>query len=63
MTPLHNPIIGYCPKCQETVTGNPVDYGIGAYEYWGCKGVQTDIHIECPDCDSELEDVEEVYYD
>jgi len=54
------PIKGFCPHCNDTVSGKPIDVGIGTYEYWGCKGVDKQIVIVCEDCDVELEDAEEI---
>lgn len=32
-------VAGWCESCQQPCTGVWVDTGIGAYEYWGEKGV------------------------
>lgn len=38
-----------CAACGQPAKGRDVDFGIGAYEFWGCKGVDTDVqHVsEC----------------
>ena len=53
-------IKGWCENCNDMVTGKQIDVGIGAYEYWGCKGVDKQIVVVCDECDGELEDVEEI---
>jgi len=42
------------------VTGKAIDVGIGAYEYWGYKGVDKQIVIVCDECEEPLEDFEEI---
>ena len=58
MKKKHYAAEGYCPQCDKRVSANFEDFGIGAYEYWGAKGVDTDIRAICPECESELDDVE-----
>jgi hypothetical protein len=49
---------GYCPACKCNVRAASVDFGIGSYEYWGCRGVHVDIREVCPDCEGDLLDAE-----
>jgi len=44
-----------CPHCHKDVEGKWVDEGIGAYEYWGAKGVHTQMDFVCEECDGPLE--------
>jgi len=37
--PDHDTNCVTCPECGETTHIVTVDYGIGAYEYWGAAGV------------------------
>jgi hypothetical protein len=48
--------MGYCPSCQCKVRPARVDFGIGSYEYWGCKGVHHDWRDVCPTCETEVTD-------
>ena len=45
---------GFCSDCKQECTGVPRDFGIGAYEFWGDKGVHKDVHIVSPCCESEV---------
>lgn len=47
---------GYCRECECNVQTVKMDFGIGSYEYWGCKGVHTDVRQVCPSCEGEVED-------
>jgi hypothetical protein len=51
---------GYCVACQCWTDAKRVDFGIGAYEYWGCKGVHHDWQEVCPECEGELLDEEPI---
>ena len=51
---------GYCPECDGDVSAVAIDNGIGAYEYWGAKGVHRDIQICCGVCGEVLEDFDEI---
>ena len=42
----------FCGCCGQPCSPRRVDNGIGAYEYWGCKGVHTQIDIESDCCDA-----------
>ena len=44
------PTEGYCNNCKKTVWIDPVDHGIGSYEYWGAKGIQKDVRATCTVC-------------
>jgi hypothetical protein len=45
----------YCPECQVNVRPVRRDFGIGGYEYWGCKGFHTDWRNVCPECETECQ--------
>jgi hypothetical protein len=45
-----------CPHCHEMAEGRWEDHGIGTYEYWGAKGVDTDIQWVCEHCGWQLPD-------
>jgi hypothetical protein len=45
----------FCKSCQKDVTPVPEDIGIGSYEFWGQRGVQSEIVMVCPECDEALE--------
>lgn len=47
---------GYCPECACNVESKRMDFGIGAYEYWGSKEVHKDIREVCPRCETEVLD-------
>ncbi|CAB3729939.1 hypothetical protein LMG22037_05490 [Paraburkholderia phenoliruptrix] len=47
---------GYCPECACNVEAKRMDFGIGAYEYWGSKEVHKDIRDVCPRCETEVLD-------
>lgn len=44
----------FCSYCDCDVHAVRVDEGIGAYEYWGSKGVHHDWRWHCPTCDEDL---------
>ena len=48
---------GDCPEHGE-VKAVWEDHGIGAYEYWGCKGVDRRMVAVCPECGQILDNVE-----
>lgn len=45
---------GYCQDCGCFVTAVLLDMGIGAYEFWGAKGVHRDERWVCPNCDGTI---------
>jgi hypothetical protein len=47
---------GYCEACGEYVTSIAIDEGIGFYEYWGCKGFDSQIFFVSPCCEADLLD-------
>ena len=51
-----------CPQCEKEVDVVMIDCGIGAYEYWGAKGVDTDLRPSCSICQEEL-DSQDVFWD
>jgi len=48
---------GDCPE-HGNVKAKWEDHGIGVYEYWGAKGVDTQWVAVCSECDEVLENVE-----
>jgi len=48
---------GDCPEHGQ-VPAKWEDHGIGAYEYWGSKGIDTQWVAVCPFCGEVLENVE-----
>lgn len=44
-----------CRTCEEMVEPYFLDEGIGAYEFWGCKGQDIQLVPYCPICNNELE--------
>lgn len=45
----------WCPVCQEDVDVLEEDEGIGSYEFWGQKCVDTRIVYRCANCGEELD--------
>lgn len=45
----------YCPTCEEYVTPEWEDEGIGVYEYWGAPGIDTCMCASCPNCEEPLD--------
>ena len=45
---------GFCSDCKAECRGVLRDFGIGAYEFWGDRGVHKDVHIVSPCCESEV---------
>lgn len=43
-----------CPSCGTECTGIWADFGIGAYEYWGARGVHTLMRFVSDCCEAEL---------
>lgn len=50
------PVTGWCECCGEECIAIEVDNGIGAYEYWGFKGVDRRIDIESNCCNAKVLD-------
>lgn len=48
---------GDCPE-HGRVKAEWEDQGIGAYEYWGAKGIDRRMVAVCPECGANLENVE-----
>jgi len=44
----------YCDNCSQPCNGTLVDLGIGAYEYWGQKGVDTNVQYVSECCESSV---------
>jgi len=49
---------GYCSNCKIRVDISWQDHGIGAYEYWGARGIHQDIRACCSECGEELDDLD-----
>lgn len=47
----------WCPFCHKQVTTTVIDFGIGAYEYWGAPGVDKDLQEVCPECEAHVSDL------
>ena len=45
---------GFCSDCKKECTGILRDFGIGAYEFWGDRGVHKDVQIVSPCCEAEV---------
>ena len=45
-----------CSECKETCVGTKVDFGIGYYEYWGAKCVDTKIQFVSQCCEAQMRD-------
>lgn len=43
-----------CSACGEVAEGTSVDFGIGAYEYWGSKGVDRNVQWVSRCCEATL---------
>ena len=43
-----------CSACGEVAEGTSVDFGIGAYEYWGSKGVDRNVQWVSRCCEASL---------
>ena len=42
----------YCDSCYQPCQGNNIDNGIGCYEFWGQKGVDTCIEYVSDCCEA-----------
>lgn len=49
-----------CEACGQPCQPIVVDFGIGAYEYWGARGNHRDEHEVSNCCEAELLDAKEV---
>jgi hypothetical protein len=47
---------GYCNECGDWCEGILVDFGYGAYEFWGTKGFHEDWHWVSPCCEADIVD-------
>ena len=45
---------GICDACGESCTATMIDFGIGAYEFWGARGVHHDYSPVSPCCEAEV---------
>lgn len=55
-----DPIQGYCCSCGAFVTAKAVDYGIGAYECHGARGIHHDWQQVCPLCEGEIDEAADI---
>jgi len=46
----------YCTECGELCNAKDVDFGIGAYEYWGQRCVDRNIQTVSDCCEAEIRD-------
>lgn len=45
-------MIGKCTECGQPCNVIPVDFGIGAYEFWGAKSIDVQIEAVSDCCDA-----------
>jgi hypothetical protein len=45
---------GICDECGQSCTGKMMDFGIGAYEFWGARGTHTDYQAVSPCCAADI---------
>jgi len=43
-----------CSECRQPCRDVERDFGIGAYEYWGARGVDTNLQLVSECCDGDL---------
>jgi len=48
-----------CLACKQPCTTHEVDFGIGPYEYWGCRGVDHDWQTVSTCCDADFTENED----
>jgi len=48
---------GYCRDCGKYVQTVTEDHGIGAYEFWGARGVDKQLVEVCPECGGSVEEM------
>ena len=44
----------YCGECGKECDWQTLDYGIGSYEFWGARGVDTNLHTVSVCCEGDL---------
>ena len=49
---------GWCSACHKPATARQMDFGIGPYEYWGCRGFHHDLQWASPCCEAEVLETE-----
>lgn len=49
--------VGNCEECGQPCRGTWADFGIGPYEYWGAKGVDTDYQFVSECCEAPILDI------
>ena len=50
----------YCGSCKEECTAIEVDFGIGAYEFWGARGYDSRVEIVSDCCESPMYEDEDL---
>lgn len=53
----------YCPNCDKRVSAHLEDLGIGAYEFWGYRGVDIRLAPVCDECGCDVDDYEPNEYE
>ena len=48
-----------CSECHEECTAVDVDFGIGAYEYWGAPGFDSNVQTVSNCCEADFEETDE----
>lgn len=46
-----------CKACEEECSVVELDFGIGAYEYWGAPGFDSQLHKVSNCCEADFEEV------
>lgn len=54
-------IVGNCEECGKECTGQWVDFGIGPYEYWGARCVDTNYQYVSNCCEAPILDASGAY--
>lgn len=57
--PDDEPDAGVCKECGQECRPVRRDFGIGPYEYWGSRGVDTNYQWVSPCCECDIMDPEE----
>jgi hypothetical protein len=50
-------MIGKCTECGQKCNVIIVDFGIGSYEYWGSRGVDSQIEVVSDCCEAPAVDI------
>lgn len=49
----------YCNECKQECKGKWVDFGIGSYEFWGARGIDTRMAFVSECCEADVFEDEE----